>query len=628
MVLGASILAGMTALAALAPILWETGAAALTPAINMGRSPDHPLGTDSIGRDVLLRTLVATRLTLVMAFLAIAVAACAGTLLGTGTALAGRYARGIGSRFIDVLVSYPPIIIALAIVAIFTPGRVAVVVAIGISFAPQFARLTSTLAKSVGSRDYITIARLLGVGRGRLLARHLLPNIAMPIVVLASVGFATSIVALSGLSFLGLGVQPPAYDWGVLLAEGLRDLFVNPIQSLGPALAILLTGLGAGLFGDGLAQYWDPRKAGPAAPRSRISGDDRRRPDSDVSGDRTARAAAAARPARMRSSGGDAVLAEVDDLRIWAGGVPLVRGVSLAIADKEIVGVVGESGSGKSLTAMALARLLHPELTWSAERLQVAGTALHRPDIPPPGRLATEVGVVFQDPSSSFNPALHIGPQLTEVLRVHKRVPRRVARDMAIAKLREVRVSSPELRMRQYPHELSGGMRQRAMIAMALLAEPSLLIADEPTTALDVTVQADVLRLLRQVNLDHGTGILLVTHDINVVSALCHRICVMYAGRIVEQIPVAELRAGRARHPYTQALLSASPTRSSDRRTRPLRPLPGRPPRPGEPGGSCSFAARCPHTMPRCRQHEPELLAIDDGAVACHLTSPELAGAR
>jgi peptide/nickel transport system permease protein len=614
LVVGAGLLLAMVVLAVMAPIVWGDGALALTGDVRESSSSAHLLGTDSLGRDVLQRTLVATRLTLVMALSATAIAAGIGTLLGAGVVLAGRFVRGTGSRAIDLLVSYPPIIIALAVTAIFSPGTVSVVVAIGLAFCPQFARLTNTLATSVSTREYVVVARSLGTGRTRLLARHVLPNIAAPVLVLTSVGFATSIVSLSGLSFLGLGVQQPAFDWGALLAAGLRDLSVNPVEALGPALAILLTGLAAGLVGDGLAQHWEPRQH--VAPVRRLAGGRRRRPTAPPV------------PATATDNSGE-VVASVRGLEVSANGAPLVRGVSLDVAAGEIVGIVGESGSGKSVTAMALTRLLPPGLSWSADRLRINGTDLHRADVPPPTRLATDIGVVFQDPSSCFNPALYIGTQLTEVLRVHKNVPRRTAAKLAVDRLREVRVSAPETRMHQYPHELSGGMRQRAMIAMALLSEPRLLIADEPTTALDVTVQADVLRLLHQINTDHGTAMLLISHDINVVSALCHRVCVMYAGRIIEEVSVADLRAGRVQHPYTKALLAASPGADADRTTNPLRPLAGRPPRPGEVVGACSFASRCPLVMPRCQEEDPVLVPrADGGAAACHAVETELAAAR
>jgi oligopeptide/dipeptide ABC transporter ATP-binding protein len=239
--------------------------------------------------------------------------------------------------------------------------------------------------------------------------------------------------------------------------------------------------------------------------------------------------------------------------------------------------------------------------------------------------LATEVGIVFQDPSSSFNPARHIGPQITETARVHGGMGKQQANALAIDRLRESHVSSPELRMRQYPHELSGGMRQRAMIAMALMTSPSLLIADEPTTALDVTVQADVLRLLRNLNQSHGMAVLLISHDIAVVSALCDRVCVMYAGRIVEELSAEDLHAQRVCHPYTKALLAASPRLEAGADGTGLTPLEGRPPRPGIPISGCSFADRCSLAIDECRETDPELRDLGEGRrAACLVTTGPL----
>jgi peptide/nickel transport system permease protein len=624
LIIGATLLTLIVLLAVVAPLLWGSGAEKLNPTIRAHRSGVHPLGTDSLGRDVFYRTLVATRLTLIMAAAATILAVGIGTILGAGIVLAGRRVRSLGARVIDLMVSYPPVIVALAITAIFSPGRVSVVVAIGIAFSPQFARLINTLANSVSSKDYVTIARLLGLSRGRVLRRHVLPNIAAPVLVLTSVGFATTIVTLSGLSFIGLGVQQPSYDWGQLLASGLRDIYVNPIEALGPSLAILVTGLAAGLLGDGLAQFWDPRQQGSRSRRSARavaasmpavgeSAEDQYLSDRSLNASRQlGEATVADRP----------VVASIRDLRVSASrgdiDLPLVRGVSLEILAGEIVGFVGESGSGKSVTAMAIARLLAPELSWSAKILEINGRDLSDSHAKPPVELASDIGIVFQDPSTCFNPALHVGTQITEVVRVHKKVPKDKARAMAIEKLREARVSSPETRLKQYPHELSGGMRQRAMIAMALLSSPKLLIADEPTTALDVTVQADVLRLLHQINRTHDMAILMISHDIKVISALCHRVCVMYAGRIVEELPVAELRAGRVQHPYTRALLAATPAVAEGSRERPLAPLAGRPPAPDRLPPGCSFVDRCPLAMPVCATVDPRLLVHGEGAVACH----------
>ena len=546
-------LAVIVLVAILAPVLWGDAADKSSGPVRGAASASHWLGTDSQGRDVLLRTLVATRLTLLMALVATALAVVVGGLLGTVVIICGPRVRWIGTRAIDLLVSLPPVIVALAITSIFRPGTVSVVIAIGIAFSPQFARLTNTLATSVGQKDYVVTARLLGLSSVRVLTRHVLPNIAAPVLVLTSVCLSTTIVTMSGLSFVGLGVQPPAADWGQLLASGIRSLYENPIEALGPSLAILLTGLSAGLVGDGLAAYGETRQTRPTGPR---------------------RAAAPsptpAAPADLHlvdgTERGERPVVSARDLRVRAGhddDAPLlVRGVSFDIAPGEVLGLVGESGSGKSLTAMSIAQLTPAELRWSADHLAVAGHDLD-PGTTPPTQLALDTGIVFQDPSSCFNPARRLGPQLTEAVRVHRGVGRREAEAMAVERLTEAKVSAPEHRLRQYPHELSGGMRQRAMIAMALMTGPSLLIADEPTTALDVTVQAEVLRVVKQVNQDHRMAVLLISHDITVVSAMCDRVCVMYQGEIVEEVDVEALRRGEVHHPHTQALLAASPRHST-----------------------------------------------------------------
>jgi peptide/nickel transport system permease protein len=612
--LGAALLLALSVLAVVAPIIWGDSAAALSSEVRGGPSAEHLLGTDPLGRDVLDRTLVAARLTLAMAAVTTLIAVGGGIVLGATIVVAGRRVRGLGERLIDLMIAYPPIIVALSITAIFRPSVGSVVVAIGLAFVPQFARLTNTLASSVSSKDYVVVARLVGLRPTRLLFRHVIPNLAGPLLVLTSVGFASAIITLSGLSFIGLGVQEPSYDWGRLLAQALQDLGVNPIEAFGPGIAILITGLAAGLLGDGLNQFLDPR--GPVRRR--------RRRQAATSGGADARTPHAA----LLAPAPDAVVS-VRDLTIAASpesvGAPLVRGVSLDVRAGEILGIVGESGSGKSLTAMAIARLLAPGLHWSAETLSINGADVSDAREQTPVRLATDVGVVFQDPSSCFNPARHVGPQITEVARVHQGLSKRAANELAIERLREARVSSPEVRMRQYPHELSGGMRQRAMIAMALLTSPSLLIADEPTTALDVTVQADVLQLLHRISTTRNMAIVLISHDIKVVSTLCHRVCVMYAGRIVEELTVEDLREGRVCHPYTRALLDAAPRLEPSARQVPLIPLPGRPPQPDQPIVGCAFADRCPLVTDRCRQEDPALRALPRGGVAaCHVSTGPL----
>ena len=550
-------LAGLTVivlLAVLAPVLWGDAADAPSSDLRSGSSAGHWFGTDSQGRDVLIRTIVATRLTLVMAVIATATAVLLGGLIGAMLVVSGRRVRWFGGRAIDLWLALPPIIVALAVTAIFRPDEVTVVVAIGIAFSPQFARLTNNLAASVGRKDFVVTSHLLGVPGPTVLLRHVIPNIASPVLVLTSVCLSTSIVTMSGLSFIGLGVQPPAIDWGQLLASGLRDIYQNPSGAIAPALAIVLTGLSASLVGDGLVAVSEPR---------RVTGRSQKRAVTPRPAEPSA-AGAAATP--VPTSDGPAAL-DIRDLRVQVGhhaGTELVHGVSLVVGAGELVGLVGESGSGKSITAMTAAQLLPSGLAWSAEKLDIAGHEMD-PHTPPPTSLALDLGVVFQDPSSCFNPARRLGAQLTEAIRVHKKISRREAERLAVQKLREVRVTNPEQRMRQYPHELSGGMRQRVMIAMALITTPRLLIADEPTTALDVTVQADVLRLVKQISQDHHMAVLLISHDIDVIAAMCDRVYVMYRGAIIEHLTAQQLRDRHVAHPYTRQLLDASSSTALER---------------------------------------------------------------
>ncbi|MFI7006397.1 dipeptide/oligopeptide/nickel ABC transporter permease/ATP-binding protein [Streptomyces sp. NPDC050145] len=609
--LGLTGLALFVVLATVAPAVWGDRAATLTDQTHLGASAAHWFGTDALGRDIFARTMVATRLTLLMCLATTAIAAVGGIGFGAAIWVAGPRVRAFGQRLVDVLISYPSVIFALALVAILGPGAVTSVVAIGLATCPAFARLTTNLAASIAGRDFVSTARLLGVSPGRLLRRHILPNIAEPLLVLLAVAFTVSLKALSGLSFLGVGVQAPDYDWGSVLNKGLEGIYLNPWPALGPSLVIVLAGLAGGLTGDGLAAAINPAARRKRGYRARI--------EALTSASRTGDARTSPAPTgdvlTSPAPTGDA-LAVADHLSVvLPDGTRLVDDISFTLAPGEVLGLVGESGSGKSLTAMALAQLLPDDLTAVAGTLRVGDLDLT--GRPPAARLATEIGIVHQDPSAAFNPTLKLGGQLTEALRIHGRTPRKAAARQAADRLAAARVTLPEQRLRQYAHELSGGMRQRAMIASALLTSPKLLIADEPTTALDVTVQAEVLGLLREANENDGTTVLLISHDIGVVSAVCDRVLVLYAGRIVEALPIERLRAGDADHPYTQALLAATPTLHSAV-DEPLASLPGRPPHPADRPAGCAFAPRCPGARPQCHEEAPPLTSTGTGAAACH----------
>jgi oligopeptide transport system ATP-binding protein len=306
--------------------------------------------------------------------------------------------------------------------------------------------------------------------------------------------------------------------------------------------------------------------------------------------------------------------------------VDAVQDVSFALDSGRTLGIVGESGSGKSQTVMALLGLIASNGTVTGQA-GYAGQNLLTMSTRELNRIRGErIAMIFQDPMTSLNPFLTIERQMTETLQLHRRMTRRAARARAIETLEQVRIPDAARRIGMYPHEFSGGMRQRVMIAMALLCEPDILIADEPTTALDVTVQAQIIELLRELNRERGTAIILITHDMGVVAGLCDDVMVMYAGRTVEQASARTLFAA-PRHPYTVGLLNALP-RLTDASDAPLRTIPGNPPLPGTAGVGCAFAPRCAYALDVCRRERPVLTADSDGARACHQPVGEIAGQR
>ncbi|MGW4401556.1 dipeptide/oligopeptide/nickel ABC transporter permease/ATP-binding protein [Amycolatopsis nivea] len=594
----AALLVVVVAIAVLGPILWQDAASAIdTNAISQGPSGDHLVGTDELGRDIFYRVLVATRLSVLLALIAAAIGVATGLVLGMLPAVLPRPLGRLLTAAINIAVAFPGLLLVLFFAVIFGVGTQGAVMAIGFALTPQFARLTQTLSASVAGRDFVSAARVAGVGRIRLLFRHILPNIGEPLAVNATIGAGGSLLAFSGLSFLGIGVQAPDYDWGRLLNEGLNGIYINPAAALAPGVAVVIAGLAFNLFGETVAGVIGVRTRLP-----RLT------------------------PRVLRKSKVDPVAADdavlvVENLEVAfprpTGWTVPVRGVSFTVRAGEAIGVVGESGSGKSLTGLAVSRLIESPGSVTADRLDFAGTpVLTTPERELRTLLGTSLAMVFQDPMTSFNPTRRIGRQLAEVSEQHHGLSRAKAFERAVDRLRAVRIPAAERRAKQYPHEFSGGMRQRAMIGMGLMGDPRLIIADEPTTALDVTVQRQLLRLLAQTRAERDTAIILISHDIAVVSQTCERILVMYAGRIVEDLPAAGPDS-TPRHPYTRALLATTLDLETDQDA-PLGVIPGRPPEPDQMPSGCAFASRCPVATDRCREEDPELTVLaPQHRVAC-----------
>ncbi|MFC5813760.1 dipeptide/oligopeptide/nickel ABC transporter permease/ATP-binding protein [Nonomuraea harbinensis] len=573
-------------------------------------SAGHWLGTDSLGRDVLSRLMYGARAALLAALVAVVIAVLIGLPLGLVLGYLGGWPDRIAMRVAEAVNAMPFLLVAITLIAILGPGLIKSMAAVGVIYAVMVLRLVRGEVLAAREELYVTGALVVGNRTGRLLWRHVLPNVAPSLIVQITAMFATGIIVEATLSYLGLGTQPPDASWGNMLADAQASAYDHPFLALPAGFAIMLTVLAFNLFGDGVRDLFAREATGSvlhAAPARRVT--------------QVTERAGGPEPA------GEEPLLRVRDLSVSFPTGPgeradVVSGVSFDLGRRRMLGLVGESGSGKSVTAMALlglvpdpGRVTAATITFDGRELAGAsGRELRRIR----GR---EVGVVFQDPLKALNPAFTIGTQLTEPLRVLGGMSAREARARAVELLDLVRIHRAAERLGHYPHQFSGGMAQRVMIAMALSMTPKLLIADEPTTALDVTVQGEVLDLLRDLQAEIGMSVLVITHDQGVVADLADDLMVMYAGELVETGSVRRVFE-RPRHPYTAGLLASMP-RNRPRAGR-LPAIPGTVPHPGEAGPGCRFAARCPFVIDRCREAPVELTALGDGAARCLRVAEQL----
>jgi len=585
------------------PIRMDVAARLLPP------SALHPLGQDEYGRDVLSRILWGARTSLVVASLAAASAAIAGTLLG----LLGGYFRGLVEvltvRSAEIILCFPPILLALLVVTLAGPGAGTLVIALSFLYLPGFVRVCFAETLAVRALDYVTAQEALGAHPGRILMRTILPNVAPSLLVQLSLTVASALVLESGLSFLGLGVVPPAPSWGLMIRGARSTMEQAPWLLLWPCLALAGAVIAFNLLCDRLRDMFDPR-AGSLGwlTRAAIA----LRPGSTPT---------AEKPSLMQVAG---LTVELDTPK---GTVRLVRDISLTVAPGETLAIVGESGSGKTLTALALLGLLPPSVRLGGGVLLFRARDGRVQDL---ARLSEtelrrlqgdEIAMVFQDAGSSLNPVHRVGKQVAEAIRAHRPATWSAAMARAVSLLREVGLPDAEQRVRSFPHELSGGQRQRVMIAAAVANNPRLLIADEPTTALDVTIQAQILALFAALKTRaEGLGLIFVTHNLAVVSEIAERICVMYAGEIVEEGTAGEVLS-QPRHPYTAALIASVPEGGSGR----LVAIPGGVPLPGALPHGCSFAPRCPRASPQCSTAPPPLARIAPGRASRCIKWRELA---
>lgn len=547
-----------------------------------GPGTEYWWGTDSVGRDIYTRIIYGTR----FAFTAGAVAVLTALIIGVPLGLAIGFFRGwldrIIMRGVEAIVAIPAVVLAISIIAVTGPGLVTSMFAIGLVYSMIITRLTRAEVFAAREELYVDGARASGASDARIMFRHILPNIAPVLIVQTTLLFATSVLAEAALSFLGLGASSNQASWGRMLRSAQESIDQSIWPAFPPGIAIFVTVVAFNVLGDGLRDAF-----GREARGGRIGvGDVESAPSSGT------------KPPDSKA------LLSVRDLSIrfprpgTTDDVSVVRNVDFDIGRGQVMALVGESGSGKSISALSLLGLVPDPGRAAASSIKLDGRELVGLGFDElRGIRGKEIGLISQEPSAALNPAYTVGRQIAEPLIYHLGMSKKEARQEAIELMTRVGIPNPETRIDSFPHQFSGGMAQRVVIAMALSCNPKLLIADEPTTALDVTVQGQVLDLIGELSKDLGVSVLLITHDLGVVADLASDVAVMYAGEIVESGKLAEVFHD-PQHPYTEGLIKAIPR--NEQRSGHLPTIEGVVPPPWEWPDGCHFAPRCPYVTDDC----------------------------
>ncbi|WP_031086661.1 dipeptide/oligopeptide/nickel ABC transporter permease/ATP-binding protein [Streptomyces sp. NRRL WC-3549] len=603
--------------AVLAPLLTQDPLTTGTPV--QAPSGDHWFGTDRAGRDVFARVIHGSRYSLIIGLGATAVSLVAGSVLGSLAATSRKLGDESVMRTLDVVMSFPPIALAAVLVAVFGTSIPVIIFTIAFVYTPSLARVVRANVLAQYGEDYVAAEKVIGARRAYIVLRHVAVNCMAPVMVFATVMVAEAIIFEASLSFIGAGVQDPDPSWGSVLAYGRQILLAGGWwATFFPGLALLITVLALNILSEGLTDASAAPKSARAATEPAATAPDpveaAATADIDAALAKLARHIDATEPTITPVREDADELLVVRDLAIRFpdryGDIPVVDKLNFTVHEGETLGLVGESGCGKSITSLAVMGLL-------ARNAEVSGEILYRGrdllKLPPKERRALmgpEIAMVYQDALSSLNPSVLVGTQLKQLTsRGGTKTP---------AELLELVGLSPERTLRSYPHELSGGQRQRVLIAMALSRSPRLLIADEPTTALDVTVQAQVVELLIKLRDELGFAMVLVSHDLALVGDLSHRVAVMYAGRLAEIGDTRSVLTDPTHH-YSRGLLGS--VVSLEAGAERLHQIRGVVPAPQGFGQGCRFAGRCNAATDLCRTTTPVLTVrgtSKDHGFACH----------
>ncbi|GAA4991805.1 peptide/nickel transport system permease protein [Nonomuraea thailandensis] len=581
-----------------------------------GPSAEHWMGLDSANRDILSRLLYGARWSLIIGLGATGLALVAGAVIGAVAATSRRAVDETLMRVLDVIMAFPGIALAAVLVAVFGGSIPVLVMAMAFLYMPSVARVVRANVIAQYGEDYVAAERIIGARTPHIVIKHVAINCAAPVLVFCTVMVADAIVFEASLSFIGAGVRPPNPSWGSVIADGKNLVLLGGWwATVFPGLLILITVLALNILSEGISDAW----AAPAARKAQVRRDDdafeQARPGSGEIVELPGLEEAARRLAeRARPLPQGPPILSVERLRIgFAEGVDIVDGIGFEVRPGEVLGLVGESGCGKSLTALTIMGLQPREARVSGhvrfdQRELLAESRRARRRL-----LGHEMAMIYQDALSSLNPAMTIKAQLKQLTR---RGGRRTP-----AELLELVGLDARRTLSAYPHELSGGQRQRVLIAMALSRDPKLIVADEPTTALDVTVQAQVIELLLRLREELGFALILVSHDLALVADVTDRVVVMYGGQIVETGVTASL-VGRPAHHYARGLLGSVLSLESGAER--LTQIRGVVPAPADFPPGCRFADRCPMASDVCRTEKPVLEGDATHQVACHHPAPTL----
>ncbi len=562
-------------------------------------------GGDGQGRDMFARVLTGIRPALILSLVVTVLASIIGTIVGATAGYLRGTVDGAIAILIDMALAFPGLVLLIAVRASFGNSLTVFIILFTLSGIPSYARIVRGASLSLAEREFVDAAVAMGASRTRVLFKELIPNLVLPVLSFAFLGFALVILTEGALAFIGLSMD--RLTWGQLIAEGTNDIADHGHVALIPATTMFLTILAFNLVGDGIRKLWSPREV--ATERKLIT-------LGDAADDQT---------------GGEALsirnLATV--LHTPDGDVRAVDDVSLSVMPGEALGVVGESGSGKTMILRSIVGAFALSSVTRSGTVNVGGIDMLRSDAETVRSvLGNQIGMVSQNPLNALNPVRRIETQIIEPMVVHGGLTKSAARQRALELLESVGIPAPEQRLREYPHQLSGGMRQRITIAIALANEPDLLLADEPTTALDVTVQDQILRLLSEQQRARQMAMLLVTHDLAVVKGFTDRVAIVYAGEVVEIGPTSEIFAN-PRHQYTLALMRSMPNLDLPSHSE-LQTIEGTPPSLIDLPDGCRFAARCPAAQPTCEQTNPSPVTDGEHTYRCHFpaeTGVALSGA-